>query len=97
MQITSLETELNDLWAEAHELAQDAPYWDVLQASERAAAAYGQLRRGGANRERAELFAVSQFTVELLTHDQLSGTRLTLAGIRRGPERALDLLDPGAF
>lgn len=82
------------LWAEAHTLAHTSPYWDVLQASERAAAAYGQLRRSGVAQERAELFAVSQFTVELLTHDQMSGARLSLAGIRRGFEQPSEMLDP---
>ncbi len=88
---------LAGLWAEAHELASSAPYWDVLQASERAAAAYGQLRRAGVGRDKAELFAVSQFTVELLTHDQLSGARLSLRGIDRGAAQALELHDPSVF
>lgn len=70
-------------WVEAHEAAQKAPFWDVLQASERAALFYGQLRRCGASAERASLLAVLQFSTELLSADEVSGIRLGLSGYQR--------------
>lgn len=69
-------------WVEAHECAQKAPFWDILQASERAALFYGQLRRCGATIERARHLAVLQFSTELLSADELSGIRLGLSGYR---------------
>ena len=69
---------LASLHSEAHQAAAAAPFWDVLQASERAAAYYGQLRRAGTEREQAERWALNQFIMELLSQDELSGIRLSL-------------------
>ncbi len=70
-------------WVEAHEAALNAPFWDVLQASGRAALFYGQLRRCGASVERARHLAALQFSTELLSADEVSGIRLGLSGYRR--------------
>jgi hypothetical protein len=75
---------------EAHEACRDVPFWDVLQASERAALFYGQLRRAGVSRAEAELTALRQFAVELLTGDEESGIRLALRAYSEpAPELAL--------
>lgn len=65
---------------DAHEAAVSAPFWDVLQAADRAALFYGQMRRAGVPSGRARLLSILQFTQELLTQDELSGIRLSRAG-----------------